>query len=489
MITKLYDFFEFIALNFRINDLIDISIFAAMIFFIFKFMIAKPQRQTLLLLIAFASIFAVTKLLNLTLMAGILKLFFSTIVIFIAIAFQYEISRFFRQFPSILTLKKKSTNITENNIDKVIEISNDLKTKKIGALIVFEGKELIDGLITGGKTLISDINDDLIYSIFSTKTPGHDGAMIIQNNKITHYGCHLPLSKNSRKIKKFGTRHSAALGLAERSDAFILIISEERQMISYAHSGRIFYNITSTKIKEKLETFYSVYSKTEKTNKNIFSFISNNLALQIISLLIAFIAWSITIYEPGLSFKSIKVPVEFINLKQNLVINNISAEEVKVNLSGPTKAIDALEVSNKKLLLDFITSRKGRNIFTQTDFQLDVPRNINIHKFTPNTIIAHLTKYSKVNAEIKPKVIGKIPDDFKIVQTIKSPNIKRVIVPEKMKFHKITLLTKDINIEEIDIDNTTVNTKVILPKGIRLDKSEDLDVSITFSIIKNIDYE
>ena len=201
MITKLYDFFEFIALNFRINDLIDISIFAAMIFFIFKFMIAKPQRQTLLLLIAFASIFAVTKLLNLTLMAGILKLFFSTIVIFIAIAFQYEISRFFRQFPSILTLKKKSTNITENNIDKVIEISNDLKTKKIGALIVFEGKELIDGLITGGKTLVSDINDDLIYSIFSTKTPGHDGAMIIQNNKITHYGCHLPLSKNSRKIK------------------------------------------------------------------------------------------------------------------------------------------------------------------------------------------------------------------------------------------------------------------------------------------------
>lgn len=112
-----------------------------------------------------------------------------------------------------------------------------LAKKKIGALIVLVGKNHVERFLEGGYPIDGKFSEPLLLSIFDTRTPGHDGAVVIENGLITKFGAHLPLSDDFKKFGNLGTRHTAGLGLSERTDALVLIVSEERGTITVARHG------------------------------------------------------------------------------------------------------------------------------------------------------------------------------------------------------------------------------------------------------------
>ncbi len=152
------------------------------------------------------------------------------------------------------------TQLVDAEIKQIAIACKNLAKRKIGALIVFERTKDLKNIEVTGDVINADINARLIENIFFKNSPLHDGAMVISKNKISAAGCILPVSHNFDLPKEVGLRHRAAVGLSEKTDAIIIIISEETGKISYAQNGKLKINISS----EELEAVIS--NKTEENS-------------------------------------------------------------------------------------------------------------------------------------------------------------------------------------------------------------------------------
>ncbi|MCL2472585.1 MAG: diadenylate cyclase CdaA, partial [Treponema sp.] len=138
-------------------------------------------------------------------------------------------------------------------LEAVVTAAEILSREKRGMLVVFPRRGNIRNIIDTGTRLNADISSSLIVTIFEFDTPLHDGAMVIQNNRIMAAGCLLPLSEQVNIKKSFGTRHRAALGMSEQSDAVVLVVSEESGAISLAFDSRIYYDLSPIEVTRKLK--------------------------------------------------------------------------------------------------------------------------------------------------------------------------------------------------------------------------------------------
>ena len=151
---------------------------------------------------------------------------------------------------------------TAEQIDSILNACTVLVSKNRGALIVFIRHLGIKNIIDSGTKLNADLSSALILTVFDHDTPLHDGAMVIQGNKIVAAGCYLPLSEQTDLKKSFGTRHRAALGLAEESDAIVLVVSEETGAISLTYNANLYYDLDTATFKRMLIALLSYHDVT-----------------------------------------------------------------------------------------------------------------------------------------------------------------------------------------------------------------------------------
>lgn len=164
---------------------------------------------------------------------------FAVLPLLVVVLFQTEIRRALASFwrtPILAGLGPKSLDAV---VDDVVAAASSLADRRIGALIVFERNEGLRDYIETGIVLDSKISLDLLINLFTPDTPTHDGAVIIHADRIAAATCFLPLTQNPELSKAFGTRHRAALGITEETDAVAVVVSEETGVISMAHRGRL----------------------------------------------------------------------------------------------------------------------------------------------------------------------------------------------------------------------------------------------------------
>ena len=220
-------------------NLLDVSITAV---FIYAALALLRKTQSLFIFRGIATlifVYIVAFFLNLKLTSSIFGSFFSFFVIILVVLFQKELRRFFENFSVSFfnPFAEEDIPIHKESIDMVANSVKYFAKKKIGALIVLTGKQHVERFFEGGYVMDGKVSEPLLLSIFDTRTPGHDGAVIIDNGLIKKFGTHLPLSENFKKYGNLGTRHTAGLGLSERTDALIIIVSEERGTITIARHG------------------------------------------------------------------------------------------------------------------------------------------------------------------------------------------------------------------------------------------------------------
>lgn len=181
--------------------------------------------------------------------AAFFRILLSSSPLILAVIFQSDIKRAF------FSLEKRHTSVgidvTElaHTVEELAKGLHELADRRIGALIVIIRQMSIDHLVQVGTEIDAKVTSELLNSIFLPYSPIHDGAVIIQREKIISAGCILPLSQNPDISKSFGTRHRAALGISEQTDALVLVVSEETGKISIVHDGKITYDADPAEIR------------------------------------------------------------------------------------------------------------------------------------------------------------------------------------------------------------------------------------------------
>ncbi len=226
-----------------VTDIIDILIVAFVAYKLLGFIRDSRAGQLVkgLLFLVIATI--LSDLFNLYALHWLLKSTISLGIIALVIVFQPELRRVLEQMGRSQIVKFRIGDIQKDQAKRIIGefvvAIEDLATEKTGALIVIEGENPLVEISETGTFLKSEITSELLKNIFYPGSPLHDGAVIIQGDKILAAGCVLPLTENNGLPTELGTRHRAGIGISEQTDAMVFIVSEETGIISYAHKGKL----------------------------------------------------------------------------------------------------------------------------------------------------------------------------------------------------------------------------------------------------------
>lgn len=245
--------------RFSALDMVDVSIITVLIYTLLSF---TRETRAIQLLRAAGIIFVaarVSEWLQLTAISWVLNAVISTGALLAVIIFQPEIRRGMEHLGRGRFLRR--TSVLENaqlssGKDALIRVLGVLSRRRVGALIVIEQKTLLGEVLESGTVLDAVISAELVENIFEPNTPLHDGAMVIRNRRILAAGCFLPLTQNLELGHELGTRHRAALGVTEGSDALVLVVSEETGIISAALEGKLIRNLDETKLDSLLEPIF-----------------------------------------------------------------------------------------------------------------------------------------------------------------------------------------------------------------------------------------
>jgi diadenylate cyclase len=223
--------------NFRVIDLLDM-VAVAIIIYRFLFIVQGTRAYQMLFgIVALAMLWWVSKSYELYSLSWILQNFFDYLFIILIVLFQDQIRSALVSITSTKFIGKSGRSKFDQQIEEVVAACSALSRERTGALIVFEKNHGLLNYSMSGTRLDSRIHSDIIYSIFQTKSPLHDGAIIIYRGIIQAAGCFLPLSKNVEIDRHYGTRHRAALGITEISDAVVVTVSEETGRINICYNG------------------------------------------------------------------------------------------------------------------------------------------------------------------------------------------------------------------------------------------------------------
>ena len=242
-----------------IIDLLDILIFAYLLYKLWN-LLAETRAQQLMKGIAFLVVaYFLAYQLGMRALSWLLSNVFTYGLILLVVVFQPEIRRMLERMgrSNIVTIGRTLTaeqteEMAEKCLDSVCRACQSMGKTRTGALIVMERTTALGDIVTTGTVLDAEPSKDLICNIFFTKSPLHDGAMIIRQNRVFSAGCILPLTENSELNSELGTRHRAAIGMSEVSDAVVVIVSEETGTISLAQNGEITRDLNVVTLRDAL---------------------------------------------------------------------------------------------------------------------------------------------------------------------------------------------------------------------------------------------
>lgn len=378
-----------VAENLRWADFLDVVFIAVFIYFILRWVSARTSRGILvgILLIGFS--YVLSAWLDLYLTRRLFQAGFIFFLLSVVVVLQQDIRRGFEKLATLKMIGKR------DQVDPELEVVGDLlsalsqmSTEKTGALIVFPGREPVERFTHGGIRVDACLSPTLLLSIFNPESPGHDGAVIIRDNRIDQVGVHLPLSKNLEAIGSGGTRHAAALGLAECCDALVVVVSEERGSISLAQHARL-HGVSV----EELEPILIQHQSTPTTNSirsKAGHTLTRRLPLKFASLGIAVVLWSIFAFRVDSVQRNYIVPIEFRNVPGDLIVDSPSGSRAQLVISGAERVLEELDANALVVTFDLSDAEEGQTLRLQTRDGIDLPKSVTVIDVAPQQITLYI---------------------------------------------------------------------------------------------------
>ena len=249
---------------------VEIIILWYVIYMVLVFIKGTRTEQLLKGLVIIGAIFVIAQQLKLDAILWVMVRLFPLSVVALIIIFQPELRRGLARLGQFGMYQEEG-----GIIEEISRSAGHLAEKKVGAIIAIERRVGLKNYIESGVSIDGKVTKELIISIFSAKAPLHDGAAIIEQGRIVAAGCLLPLTQETNISKSLGTRHRAAIGLSEETDAVCVVISEETGSISISTGGKLMHNISEENLMKILkETFYTPHKSRRKKLLKILSKLS-----------------------------------------------------------------------------------------------------------------------------------------------------------------------------------------------------------------------
>jgi diadenylate cyclase len=369
---------------------------------------------------------------------------------------------------------------TRTPVETIIESVYLLARKRIGAILVLPGTDDLQDLIQNQITWNGLMSTEMLLSIFWPDNPVHDGAAVIQGRRVTHVGAILPLSKRDDFPSYFGTRHRAAVGLAENSDALTIVVSEERGQVMVAKGGDTFHIHDNLELEQLLRTHMGTAPAQRgglfREDREL------KLAAAISVLFVTGIWFS---FARGMeTLITLGVPVEYMNSGNRMEIIDASVNGVSLSLSGSGTLIKSLHPDQVKVKLDLGQAVVGKNTYTITKDNVVLPPGILLKKVDPAVVQVNVDRPETKSLPIQSDWVGKLADDL-IMQSV-------TLIPESIMVaggslnlqNRSTVYTEKIPLDGIRASGQMTVRLALHPGGLKAVDGQPDKVVVKYSIIK-----
>jgi len=480
----MFEYISTVLREIKIADIVDIGIIALFLYIVLVWLERARAKLILIGIVILSLLYIVARVFNLHLTILVFQAFFAIFLILLAIIFQDDLRHFLERLGLWgVRTKYPPRQALEENAQMLSSSLVNLSRKQIGALVVIKGKDPLDRHIKVGVELNGLLNQFILEAIFEPHAPTHDGAVVVERDKIIAFGCHLPLSTNIQQVGRLGTRHAAALGLSERSDSLCIVVSEERGTISIAQAGRLQHVEQISDLNKIISDFYQRQYPLQR-KFTLMNFVMRNLTEKVMAAVLAVILWLTFGYQPKTIIRrDFVIPIEYRNLSADWVIGEPKPKELTVTLSGRESAFSLFDSKELKVSIDMSKVKEGENEYFLNKEMIKHPNNLSLVNIEPNVIKLNAYRMLLINIPIQLKTVGRPSAGINLKEIKVSPKEIAVLVPSIIPPEKVIITTEAIDLQTVN-ETTTFSPKIILPPEVRLAQDKYPQISVTIEVEK-----
>lgn len=472
--------------SFRIQDFLDILIISTLIYVAFIWFKNTASRFVFVGISLLGAIYIFARLFHLYLTSMVLQGFFAILLIALVVIFQEDIRRYLERLATWRSIRKTQKKNEDEDVfpesGVIGETMTDFALKKIGAIIVLQGRDPLERHLKGGYKLDGILSQPLLSSIFDKHSIGHDGAVVIDRSRVVKFGCHLPLSLETKKFGKFGLRHTAAIGLTERCDALCIVASEENGTITVAREGKLRNVRNAHELKSIMGKFYEEEIPT-KAQQLPYHWIRKNTFEKAVAVMLALGLWLAFGYQKESIQRDFMVPIEYRKISQEWEVEGFRDKEAAVTLTGPSQAFDLFDPSTLTISVDLSTLQEGQQEIVLSRDTIKIPSNLSLVKIQPEAMVISAHKLYPVDVAIHIKTVESLPAGLKLKSITVIPDVISVQAPRNLikEKDKILINTEPVDLSKIN-DATTLDAKLISQTNVRFKNGLSPSVKVIVAV-------
>ena len=358
----------------------------------------------------------------------------------------------------------------------IVESVYELARRRIGALIVLPSQDDLTDLVQGGVTWGGRLTKQMLISIFWPGNPVHDGAALVRNGYIERVGAILPLSNREDLPQRYGTRHRAALGLSESSDALVIVVSEERGDVTVAKDGRLHEIPDNLALNRHIRYHCQPVAGLDSSGRR------QSIRLAAAALVCLLFVTGIWFrFARGLeTLTTVEVPIEYMNRDQKVEILDTSVNRAVLHLTGSRALIKSLEAGQVKVLLDLSKAVVGTNTFSITADNVVLPPGIRLTRIEPAKVKVTVDRIVTKSLPIQVDWVGRLPNNLVLKKVSLHPEKAVVVGPSRVLASLSTVYTEKINLANINSSGRLSAGLVIAPATVKLAADSSSKVTIEY---------
>lgn len=463
--------------------LLDILVFTLIIYLLYRTLRATGTWQIVAGLTIAALGAGLASLIGLRGVEWIFSNFSQVALIALLVIFQPEMRKVLERTTSLLRgqFREESVSLAALTTDVLFALSS----RRWGGLIVLPGKDSLRQWISEGTQVDAMPSFSLFMSIFDPNSPGHDGAVIVENGRISRIAVRLPLSETNSLPEIMGTRHHASMGLAEKTDAMVLTVSEERGTISIFEKGK---RATVTD-PEQVTALILKHGEISLSSIPLPSLVKGRLWRSAVEagacFVVASLFWvTVVMTKTQVGDMIFTVPLQYAGLQNHLILDGAVPQDVKLHLEGPMSALTTLDLSLMKVRVDLAEVGEGEQVIALNEQNVQVGRKVKILEILPSTIELTVKTLQKKMLPVEPQLIGQLPEGVKIQAVDVLPPMIQVFMPDaedKNDSSPHMLRTTPIYLHGLQ-SSTTVYCKIIVPTGVYSPDRRWPDIEVRINI-------
>jgi uncharacterized protein (TIGR00159 family) len=461
---------------------VDIFLIAAGLFFLYHTLIRLGTWRIVAGIVLAACLFLIANLVDLKGLEWIFGNFSQVAVVALVVIFQPELRKIFERAASVRRSKIHDAGLELPRM--IVDSLVKLAAQRRGAIVVFPGKDPLQEWLAGGFKLNAMPSAPLIMSIFDPNSPGHDGALIIENGMFTRFGVRLPVSQSSKLPDELGTRHHAAMGLSEKSDALAIVVSEERGIISIFDNGKY------RQVDDPAKLEKAILSQWKQASSYFFELPEGKkrwlvFSQMLVSLALAIFFWSsLMVVQGEMLEKIVTVPVEYTTSPENLILVGDKQQEVRLHLAGSKSDLASVQPDQMSAKIDLSKAVAGKQTFLITKENMRLSRGVQLLDVVPASVEITLAEIVEHEVTVKPQLVGKLPGGLTIHSIKLKPAKLKVFSPVTHdKTQSMSVMTTPIYLESIDED-TKLYCKIIAPPAVHPSEKRWPDIEVIIKVKK-----